>query len=127
VLRRNKETLLTLLEAFVYDPLVDWSTDKSDQAGQNVEVRRPSLTPRSQKSPFVFCGGCQRTCVLYTHVVKTHVSLIFAQVHVSLSLLSSRVEEVTPLLADNLVRARTHLAPLLQVAPAASTTTCMTS
>ncbi|KAJ1496164.1 kinase-like domain-containing protein, partial [Baffinella frigidus] len=31
VLRRNKETLLTLLEAFVYDPLVDWSTDKSDQ------------------------------------------------------------------------------------------------
>ena len=67
VLRRNKETLLTLLEAFVYDPLVDWSTDKSDQAGQNVEVRRPSLTPRSQKSPLVFCGGCQRTCVLYTH------------------------------------------------------------
>ena len=30
-MRRNKETLLTLLEAFVYDPLVDWSTDKSDQ------------------------------------------------------------------------------------------------
>lgn len=25
VLRRGKETLLTLLEAFVYDPLVDWT------------------------------------------------------------------------------------------------------
>lgn len=25
-LRRGKETLLTLLEAFVYDPLVDWTT-----------------------------------------------------------------------------------------------------
>jgi PI-3-kinase-related kinase SMG-1 len=29
VLRRNKETLLTLLEAFVYDPLVDWTTNKA--------------------------------------------------------------------------------------------------
>ena len=25
-LRRGRETLLTLLEAFVYDPLVDWTT-----------------------------------------------------------------------------------------------------
>ena len=25
-MRRGKETLLTLLEAFVYDPLVDWTT-----------------------------------------------------------------------------------------------------
>ncbi len=25
---RNKETLLTLLEAFVYDPLVDWTADR---------------------------------------------------------------------------------------------------
>jgi phosphatidylinositol kinase/protein kinase (PI-3 family) len=28
VLRTNKETLLTLLEAFVYDPLVDWAADR---------------------------------------------------------------------------------------------------
>ncbi len=27
VLRKNKETLLHLLEAFVYDPLVDWTAD----------------------------------------------------------------------------------------------------
>ena len=25
VLRKGRETLLTLLEAFVYDPLVDWT------------------------------------------------------------------------------------------------------
>eukprot|EP01052_Picozoa_sp_SAG31_P046157 SAG31_NODE_8713_length_1400_cov_2.438125_1_plen_350_part_10 len=31
VLRRNKETLLTLLEAFVYDPLVDWTMEKAAQ------------------------------------------------------------------------------------------------
>ena len=28
VLRHSKETLLTLLEAFVYDPLVDWAADR---------------------------------------------------------------------------------------------------
>lgn len=28
VLRHSKETLLTLLEAFVYDPLVDWAADQ---------------------------------------------------------------------------------------------------
>jgi PI-3-kinase-related kinase SMG-1 len=30
VIRSNKETLLTLLEAFVYDPLVDWMADRAD-------------------------------------------------------------------------------------------------
>lgn len=29
-LRRGRETLLTLLEAFVYDPLVDWTTGNED-------------------------------------------------------------------------------------------------
>jgi PI-3-kinase-related kinase SMG-1 len=28
VLRKSRETLLTLLEAFVYDPLVDWTADR---------------------------------------------------------------------------------------------------
>lgn len=27
MMRRGRETLLTLLEAFVYDPLVDWKAD----------------------------------------------------------------------------------------------------
>ena len=34
VLRRNKETLVTLLEAFVYDPLVDWTADKEEDANR---------------------------------------------------------------------------------------------
>jgi PI-3-kinase-related kinase SMG-1 len=29
VLRKSRETLLTLLEAFVYDPLVDWTADRA--------------------------------------------------------------------------------------------------
>lgn len=28
VLRENKQVLMTLLEAFIYDPLVDWTADK---------------------------------------------------------------------------------------------------
>jgi hypothetical protein len=32
VLRRNREPLLTLLEAFVYDPVVDWTTSEKIQA-----------------------------------------------------------------------------------------------
>jgi phosphatidylinositol kinase/protein kinase (PI-3 family) len=33
-----RETLLTLLEAFVYDPLVDWTADRADD-----ETRRNIL------------------------------------------------------------------------------------
>ena len=33
VLRRNRETLLTLLEAFVYDPLVDWNVGDLERYG----------------------------------------------------------------------------------------------
>ena len=38
VLRRNKEALLTLLEAFVYDPLVDWTSEKTKDESKGVEV-----------------------------------------------------------------------------------------
>jgi PI-3-kinase-related kinase SMG-1 len=31
-LKRGRETLLTLLEAFVYDPLVDWAIEGEDNA-----------------------------------------------------------------------------------------------
>lgn len=33
-LKKGRETLLTLLEAFVYDPLVDWTVNQDDQAEQ---------------------------------------------------------------------------------------------
>lgn len=31
-LKKGRETLLTLLEAFVYDPLVDWAVNEEDSA-----------------------------------------------------------------------------------------------
>eukprot|EP00026_Physarum_polycephalum_P000029 Phypoly_transcript_00029.p1 GENE.Phypoly_transcript_00029~~Phypoly_transcript_00029.p1 ORF type:complete len:2984 (-),score=506.25 Phypoly_transcript_00029:303-8192(-) len=38
-LRAAKETLLTLLEAFVYDPLVDWTADRADdETRRNMEL-----------------------------------------------------------------------------------------
>jgi phosphatidylinositol kinase/protein kinase (PI-3 family) len=36
VLRSNKENLVTLLDAFVYDPLVDWIKDSDDQVEKKV-------------------------------------------------------------------------------------------
>jgi len=44
VMRKERETLLTLLEAFVYDPLVDWTTNDDAQA-----LRR-SLNAKLQES-----------------------------------------------------------------------------
>ena len=44
VLRTNKETLLTLLEAFVYDPLVDWAADRL-QAPTRSPTRPPPPPP----------------------------------------------------------------------------------
>ena len=39
MVRRHKEALLTLLEAFVYDPLVDWTAEKQAQAAsKSVEL-----------------------------------------------------------------------------------------
>ena len=37
ILRRGRETLLTLLEAFVYDPLIDWT--QSEDAAFPLAVR----------------------------------------------------------------------------------------
>ena len=37
ILRRGRETLLTLLEAFVYDPLIDWT--QSEDAALPLAVR----------------------------------------------------------------------------------------
>ena len=37
ILRRGRETLLTLLEAFVYDPLIDWT--QSEEAAFPLAMR----------------------------------------------------------------------------------------
>ena len=81
VMRRNKETLLTLLEAFVYDPLVDWAAEKAAQEARKdmelgvglslfasrVEEMKISLSKHAtafaeqltklEKSSLVLCGS----------------------------------------------------------------------
>jgi len=51
VMRKERETLLTLLEAFVYDPLVDWTINDDAQA-----LRR-SLNAKHQQQAAVAGGG----------------------------------------------------------------------
>ncbi|ORY07438.1 hypothetical protein K493DRAFT_273447, partial [Basidiobolus meristosporus CBS 931.73] len=52
VLRENKKSLLTLLDAFVYDPLLDWSQDskiKKDEPPLEVSVNLGLLASRMAK------------------------------------------------------------------------------
>ncbi|XP_017064765.1 serine/threonine-protein kinase Smg1 isoform X2 [Drosophila eugracilis] len=51
VMRKERETLLTLLEAFVYDPLVDWTINDDAQA-----LRR-SLNAKHQQTAGRVAGG----------------------------------------------------------------------
>ena len=48
VLRRNKDSLMAVLEAFVYDPLLNWrlidNKPKSKKSKTHVEVRLKSLS-----------------------------------------------------------------------------------
>lgn len=54
VLRDNRETLLTLLEAFVYDPLVDWTKDATENLNKQMaelNVNIGVLKSRIGRSP----------------------------------------------------------------------------
>lgn len=43
VMKKGRETLLTLLEAFVYDPLIDWTTgNEAGYAGMPTVNKVPS-------------------------------------------------------------------------------------
>lgn len=49
-MKKGRETLLTLLEAFVYDPLVDWTVGGEGLAGTAFRrVAGSSLTRQSRK------------------------------------------------------------------------------
>ncbi len=46
VLKTGKETLLTLLEAFVYDPLIDWTPGiETGYTGTNFVKSLPHFNP----------------------------------------------------------------------------------
>ena len=42
-MRKGRETLLTLLEAFVYDPLVDWTTGNEGGYTGTISLQLPYL------------------------------------------------------------------------------------
>jgi phosphatidylinositol kinase/protein kinase (PI-3 family) len=41
VLRADRETLLSVLETFVHDPLVDWTKDKAPHRGEDKDADNP--------------------------------------------------------------------------------------
>lgn len=51
-LKRGRETLLTLLEAFVYDPLVDWAVGEDTVGGETITTI-VSSTASSRNRPGV--------------------------------------------------------------------------
>lgn len=48
-LKRGRETLLTLLEAFVYDPLVDWAVNQEDPPTATEVVNQGGTKPVSKR------------------------------------------------------------------------------
>ena len=38
ILRDNKDSLMSVLEAFVHDPLVEWEDERRNQASANVSL-----------------------------------------------------------------------------------------
>lgn len=48
-MRKGRETLLTLLEAFVYDPLIDWTVGGEVLAGTSFGISSNMNTRQSKK------------------------------------------------------------------------------
>lgn len=48
-MRKGRETLLTLLEAFVYDPLIDWTVGGEGLAGTSFGITSSSINNRQGK------------------------------------------------------------------------------
>lgn len=47
-LKKSRETLLTLLEAFVYDPLVDWAVNEEDSLEPSKTNKRDGKVQQQQ-------------------------------------------------------------------------------
>jgi PI-3-kinase-related kinase SMG-1 len=48
-MRKGRETLLTLLEAFVYDPLIDWTVGGEVLAGTTFGISSNTSSKQSKK------------------------------------------------------------------------------
>lgn len=62
VLRDNKESLMAVLEAFVYDPLINWRLMQPDAEARRDEGRR------------IYCYEYDRTCPDFS-LTKTHLHI----------------------------------------------------
>lgn len=54
-MRKGRETLLTLLEAFVYDPLIDWTVGGEVLAGTTFGVMNPGDQNKLQTKKELEC------------------------------------------------------------------------
>ena len=61
VMRRHRETLVTLLEAFVYDPLVDWEAEHVDHEERKMMETNANLAVMSGRV-CMLKGGVQQAC-----------------------------------------------------------------
>ena len=84
ILRDHKETLLTLLQAFVYDPLVDWTIDKEESQNRLQMELNTNLSLLSSRAIDVYDKLKQLSSVsneiinLYTKKeIQTFISLQF--------------------------------------------------
>ena len=73
VLRNGRETLLTLLEAFVYDPLVDWTTG-NDNAFANAFYGGRALDPQDVKQSKKDMERTITQCLFSSRIVEMRVS-----------------------------------------------------
>lgn len=60
-LKKGRETLLTLLEAFVYDPLVDWAVAEDTIGGTNEAAsnRHRVISERDRQNPATAFGATE--------------------------------------------------------------------
>lgn len=57
-LKKGRETLLTLLEAFVYDPLVDWTLNQEDHAEAAATTKPTKREGKVQTMPTKDSSAC---------------------------------------------------------------------
>jgi serine/threonine-protein kinase SMG1 len=59
-LKRGRETLLTLLEAFVYDPLVDWAVGEDSTSLANLGTSSTATEKGSNHSKITSSNVCKQ-------------------------------------------------------------------
>lgn len=96
-MRRGRETLLTLLEAFVYDPLVDWTAGGEagfagavyGGGGQQAESKQSKREMEREITRSLFSSRVAEIKV--KSMIRSHCHLFVNRVNVSIKKLSETV------------------------------------